>query len=167
MVRVMDGNSNPPHRGKPNRLLLVIGFFKIAKGTLLVAVGFGALHFLHKDVAESLSHWAALLQADPEGRYMHRILAHLGRVDDHQLEKVCVAAFIYAALFFAEGIGLLQRKLWGEYLTIVITASLIPLELYEIAKHVTLLKIVVVGVNVVIVAYLIYRVRTDTREPAS
>ena len=162
----MGGNSDISRKAHPNRLLLLIGCFKMIKGTLLVAVGAGALHYLHRDLADVVTHWAALLHADPEGRHMHQIIAQCGNLDDHRLRQVGAAAFIYAALFYAEGIGLLRRKLWGEILTIIITASLIPLELYEIAKHVNLLKIIVVGVNVAIVAYLIYRVRADRREAA-
>lgn len=55
--------------------------------------------------------------------------------------------------------GLLLRKRWAEYFTIVTTAGLIPLELYELARHVSLAKIVVLMLNVAIVIYLIRRVR--------
>jgi len=44
----------------------------------------------------------------------------------------------------------------------VITASLVPLELYEIARHLTLARVTVLAVNVAIVWYLIVRLR---REP--
>ena len=61
--------------------------------------------------------------------------------------------------WLTEGTGLLLRKRWAEYFTIITTGGLIPLELYELSRHVTAVKIAVLIVNVAIVAYLVARVR--------
>jgi uncharacterized membrane protein (DUF2068 family) len=61
-----------------------------------------------------------------------------------------------------EGIGLLLRKRWAEYFTIITTGGLVPLEIYEIARHVTAAKIVVLALNVAIVVYLVVRVREES-----
>lgn len=37
--------------------LLVIAIFKFVKGALLLALAFGALTLLHKDVASEVEHW--------------------------------------------------------------------------------------------------------------
>ena len=58
-----------------------------------------------------------------------------------------------------EGLGLLFRKRWAEYLTVVATSAFVPLELYEIARHLTLTRLVVLVVNIVIVGYLLVRLR--------
>ena len=58
-------------------------------------------------------------------------------------------------LELVEGVGLWMRKRWAEYLTIVATSLLIPLEVYELAHHATLLKAGGLVVNVLIVAYLV------------
>ena len=69
-------------------------------------------------------------------------------------------AFFYGAVFAAEGIGLYLRKHWAEYFTIVTTSLFIPLEVYELARHVTATRIVVGIMNVLIVWYLVLRVRS-------
>jgi len=55
------------------------------------------------------------------------------------------------------------RKRWAEYFTIFTTASLIPLEIYELVQEFSATKIVVIVVNLVIVAYLALglRARSD------
>jgi uncharacterized membrane protein (DUF2068 family) len=58
-----------------------------------------------------------------------------------------------------EGIGLALRKRWAEYLTIISTASLLPLEVYEILKRASAPKIVVLLANIAIVVYLVLEVR--------
>jgi uncharacterized membrane protein (DUF2068 family) len=80
-------------------------------------------------------------------------------VDDQKLKELSIGTFFYSALFFTEGFGLALRKRWAEYLTIVSTASLLPLEVYEIAKHVSAAKIVVLLANIAIVVYLVLEVR--------
>ena len=48
--------------------------------------------------------------------------------------------------------------------TVVITASLVPLEIYEIHRHPTAAKIGVLVINLAIVGYLVYRIRREGTE---
>lgn len=73
-----------------------------------------------------------------------------------------MGTFVYAALLLTEGTGLLLRKRWAEYFTIITTACLIPLEVYEIVRRVTAVKTAILIINFAIVAYLIARVRRGT-----
>jgi uncharacterized membrane protein (DUF2068 family) len=69
-----------------------------------------------------------------------------------------------AALFLVEGLGLLARKRWAEYFTIGITGSFIPLEVYEMAHHLTAARLLGAALNVAAVAYLAHHLR-KTRRP--
>ncbi len=139
--------------------LLLIALFKLTKGILLLIVGIGALKLIHRDVAETVAHWVDILRVDPDNRYIHRMLARALSITPAQLKAAGVGTFIYSGLLLTEGIGLLLRKKWAEYFTIITTAGLIPLEVYEIVHHLTAAKIVILGINAAIVAYLIARVR--------
>ena len=66
---------------------------------------------------------------------------------------------MYGLLFATEGIGLWMEKRWAEYLTIIATGSLIPFEVYELQRRVTVPRGLALVVNVAVLAYLIYRVR--------
>jgi uncharacterized membrane protein (DUF2068 family) len=83
----------------------------------------------------------------------------LSILDDKRLKELSIGTFFYSALFMTEGIGLSLGKRWAEYLTVVSTASLLPIELYEIAKHTTIGKLVALVINVAVVAYLIFELR--------
>jgi len=150
----------PTQPEKSSLVLILIGLFKLLKALLLVAIGIGALRYLHKDAAASFLHWTRVLHVDPEGRFVHRILVKVLRVTPKQLKELSVGTFLYAGLFATEGIGLLLRKRWAEYVTIVTTAGLIPLEIYELARHFTFTRITVTAINVAIVWYLVARVRS-------
>src|SRR5262249_11637117 len=140
---------------KKGRGLLLIAAFKILKGFGLLAVGFGALHFLHRDLAAEVGQWVDLLRIDPHSHYLHWILEKLSNVDEKQLRELSVGTFFYAALFLCEGAGLALRKRWAEYLTIISTASLMPVEVLEIYKGPSAAKVILLLVNLGVVAYLV------------
>jgi uncharacterized membrane protein (DUF2068 family) len=148
---------------KGSRGLLLIAAFKLIKGLALLALGIGALRLLHKDVAAEISQWIDVLRVDPHNHYIQLLLDKLGMVDDRKLKALSIGTFLYSALFLTEGLGLALRKRWAEYLTIISTASLLPLEVYEIVKRASAPKIVVLIANIAIVVYLVLEVRR-TRE---
>jgi uncharacterized membrane protein (DUF2068 family) len=148
------------HSRPKSTTLLFIALFKLTKGILLLIVAIGAHKLLHRDVANTIAHWVDVLRVDPDNRYIHRLLTRALSVTPAQLKAASAGTFIYSGLLLTEGIGLLLRKRWAEYFTIITTAGLIPLEIYEIVHHLTAAKIVVLAVNVAIVVYLILRVRS-------
>jgi len=144
---------------KGSRGLLLVAAYKLIKGIALLAVAIGALKLLHKDVAAEVAQWIDILRVDPHNHYIQKLLDKLGMFDDKKLKALSVGTFFYSALFLTEGIGLALRQRWAEYLTIVSTASLLPLEVYEIVKHVDIARIVVLLANIAIVVYLVIEVR--------
>jgi len=144
-------------------ILILIALFKLVKALLLIAVGIGALRLLHKDVGSVINHWVEVLRVDPDNHFVHSLLVKLFAVTPKQLEDVGVGTFFYAALLLTEGVGLLLRKHWAEYFTVITTALLIPLEVFEMVKHLTTAKTVVLVINIAIVLYLIQRIRGRRR----
>ena len=144
-----------------DQLLRWIAAFKFLKGALLIALGVGAFKVLHKDVGELVENWVEALRLDPGNHYIDAILEKTSMLTPGQITKVGLGSFLYAGLFFTEGTGLWRRKLWGEWLTVIITSTLVPLEIYEIYRHPTWVRIAVLVLNVAIVGYLIYRIRIE------
>ena len=147
-----------PGKRSPLRL---IGAFKLLKGLLLAAVALGGLHYVDRDLADAGFHLARRLHLDPEGRVAEPVLRRLAGVDPRMLTRFSLSALVYAALLLTEGIGLLLAQRWAEYLTIVATASLIPLEIYELVRHPNVTRVTVLVVNLAIVIYLVRRVRRE------
>ncbi len=147
-------------RGSKSDLwLILIGVFKLVKGLGLLVAGFGLLKLLHRDVAEVTQHWIEVLRVDPDNRFIHRLLLKIFNVTPKQLRELSAGTFIYAGIFLTEGTGLLTRKHWAEYMTLISTGLFIPLEVYEIYHHFTLLKLGVTLVNALIVWYLAARLK--------
>jgi uncharacterized membrane protein (DUF2068 family) len=160
--------SGPRVRNEPrlsDGTLAIIGAFKLFKGLLLLGVAIGALHLLHRDIADTLAPLIAHLHIDPESRYLDRALTALWALDDRALKRISAGTFFYAALLLTEGVGLLLRQRWAEYFTVVITGSFVPLELYELARRFTATRLLIIGVNVVIVWYLVRHLRQRSAGP--
>jgi len=144
--------------------IFLIATGKAFNGMLLLAVACGALGLLNHDVQQEAEHWINYLRVDPDNRYVAAFLGKLGLVKDGDLKTLGSLAATYAVLFLVEGAGLFLRKRWAEYLTVIATASLIPLELYEIVRKCNLPKVLLLIVNVAILVYLVIRLRRERQE---
>ncbi len=148
-----------------SRGLMLIAAFKLLKAVALTAVGIGALHLLHKDVAAVADQWVNAFRVDPHNRYIIWLLTKLSNVDDQKLRELSLGTFIYAAVFLTEGIGLALGKRWAEYFTIITTSSFLPLEVYEIIHRATVAKAVALVINIAVVIYLVWELRRYPKVP--
>ena len=139
--------------------LFAIAVFKFVKGAVLLALAFGALSFLHKDVASHVELWLDQLRIDPDNQFIGTLLSKLELVHSKELKELSALGAGYAALFLTEGTGLLFRKRWAEWLTIIATSSLMPIEMYELIKQFTAVRLFALLINAAVVVYLIYLVR--------
>jgi uncharacterized membrane protein (DUF2068 family) len=143
--------------------ILAIGIGKMLKALSLFAVATAALFLVHRDVAAELHHWMFALGIDPGRHFARELLDHAGLLTDQHLREAFVLLCLYATLFAIEGVGLLLRRRWGEYVSIAITGSFIPLEIFETARSPHVGRAVATALNVAAVAYLVYRVRQRAR----
>ena len=75
------------------------------------------------------------------------------------LTWIAVALLAYAAVQFVEGAGLWLMKRWGEYFAVVATSVFLPVEVYEITERVTVLRALLLLVNIAAVVWLIWSKR--------
>ena len=139
--------------------LRVIAAFKIFKALLLISAGTAALGILNPSWSRTVHEWIRNYAFHIENDMAHRALAWLAGLTPRRAEALGLAVFAYGALFMVEGIGLWLGRRWAEYLTVVATGLLIPLEIYELARKFTPPRLVALVVNVGIVIYLIIRLR--------
>jgi uncharacterized membrane protein (DUF2068 family) len=143
-----------------DRWITLIGLLKLLKGVLLFASGIGLLKLLHRDVADVLMQWINTLHFDPDNRHIQQVLVKVSIFDERKLEELSIGSFFYAGLLLTEGSGLLLGKRWAKYFSIILTGSFIPLEIWELVRHFSVMKCVVIVLNAAIVWYLVVRVRS-------
>jgi uncharacterized membrane protein (DUF2068 family) len=155
-----------PQRGA--LALLAIAVLKLGKSAVLVALGVAALSVARNaHTLVQLRHVMAELGFGPYNRLVNRAFSAVTGIDHRRLAVIGIATFVYAAVFLIEGVGLLLRKRWAEYLTTIITGSFVPLEVYELIHKPSVLKVVGIAVNVLIVLYLVLRLWRERAKPGA
>jgi uncharacterized membrane protein (DUF2068 family) len=141
--------------------LVLIGIFKLFKASIATICGLTALHLVHRNIpiAEFADKVLAYIKIDPDNEHIAKLLAPLVSITNTQLSLAAIVFFIYAALFLTEGVGLVLRKRWGEWVAVVVSSLLIPYEIYETIHRLTLVKCGVLAVNVAIVVFLVWCLR--------
>jgi uncharacterized membrane protein (DUF2068 family) len=160
MSRKASGQRHIQPSSRSRILLRTIAAFKFVKALLLVMAGAGVLHLVHQDVASLAERMVETFHMDPGNPYISHALSRVANLTPKQLHGIGIVAFIYAGLFLLEGIGLWSLKRWGEWLTVVITGSLLPVEIYESLHRPTVLRVAVLLMNAAIVVYLVRRIRS-------
>jgi len=131
--------------------------FKAFKTAMLATLGVLLLATRRADPTDLFMQSAMTLHLPVTSHLMQRVLAFAANLSVHRREALAATAFGYAVLLGTEGIGLHYRKPWARWFTIIATASLIPLEVYECVRELHVGRVVVLIINVLVVVYLARR----------
>ena len=142
--------------------LIAIAIFKLCKAVLLAAVAIGAQRLMRPDVRLTIERWARDVRTDPNDRLLHEVVSRLTGLTPQQMRAISLGLFLYAALFATEGVGLLLRRRWAEYLTVISTALLLPLEIWEVIRRPHAMRWIVLIINLLVVFYLVIRLRRNS-----
>jgi uncharacterized membrane protein (DUF2068 family) len=148
----------PTRTARPHsrdRLLLTIAIYKFLHALFFFAIGIGAHHLLHRDLANQVEIFARHLRFNPESRLIIFILRKASVINGPVLQRISLIAYCYATLTLIEGIGLYLEKTWGEFLTLAITASFLPWEILEIFRRLTWVRVSLLTINILVFAYLL------------
>ena len=149
----------PPRFG----VLRTIALYKIVKVLLLLAVAYGELRLRDASLVAKLLSWASAKPYGLEHRIVSWLVELFSGMSASRVAALRIVTLAYAAVFAVEGIGLWMEKRWAEWLTVVVTASLIPLEIWEMFHRPSIGKLAILLGNAAIVAYLVWHVRRSNR----
>jgi uncharacterized membrane protein (DUF2068 family) len=150
-----------------SRGLLLIGLFKLSKALLSIVLGVGALKLVHRDLATIVLHISDVLKIDPESRVVALLMSKADLIGAVQLRHFSVLTFSYAVLCLIEGTGLMLEKRWAEYFTITLTVLALPWECFELAKEVNVLRVALLIINLMVLAYLVWLLRRQQRRESA
>jgi uncharacterized membrane protein (DUF2068 family) len=147
--------------------LRLIAIYKLSKTVVFIGIGIGLLQLLHHNVQEMLRIYVIEpMHFDPENRLLHWALDQAGALTDHKIRFLSYFAFFGAAFFAVEGIGLYLRRHWAEYMVLISTGSLLPIEVMETYHLLEWWKVAVLIGNLAILLYLVHRLLLDSQNAA-
>lgn len=157
------GAKPDPHR-RQRQVLRAVATFEFCKGVFVVLMGLCALALVHKDLwwyAESL---LALLHISTDRRSAQVFLDFADSITDARLWAAARIAFAYAGLRFTEAYGLWKGFTWAEWLALIAGALLLPMEVRELMRGITVFRSALFVGNVAVVLFMFYVIRANHRE---
>lgn len=151
--------ASQPHVARHPIGLRLIALFKLFGGALLASVGLAAVRLLDPELGARFMEWVRGIALDTDRRVVQHAAEALLGLSARKLGGIAVAAFAYSGLLLTEGVGLWYAQRWAEWLTVAVTASLLPFEGWALTHRVTLVRVVALVVNVAIVVYLVRELR--------
>ncbi len=148
---------------RQRRVLRAVAVFEFFKGIFVLLMGICAIALVHKDtwlIAESL---LALLHISSDRRYAQLFLDFADSITDARLWTAARIAFAYAVLRFTEGYGLWRGRTWAEWVALISGTLLLPLEVRELFRGVTLIRCALLVGNIAIVLYMLNVILVNRR----
>jgi uncharacterized membrane protein (DUF2068 family) len=152
------------HHRRQRRVLRAVATFECFKGSFVLLMGLCALALVHKDLwllAESL---LALLHINTDRHSAQVFLDFADSVTDARLWAAAQIAFVYALLRFTEAYGLWRERQWAEWFALISGTLLLPLEIRELIRGITVFRCILLVGNLAIVLYMLYVIRSGRRE---
>ncbi|PYX31455.1 MAG: DUF2127 domain-containing protein [Acidobacteria bacterium] len=155
-----NGHTTDSHR-RQRQALRAVAIFEFFKGIFVLLMGLCALMLVHRDVwliAESV---LAVLHINTDRHFAQVFLDYADNVTDARLWAAARVAFAYAALRFTEGYGLWRERPWAEWVAFISGTLLLPLEVRELIRGITVLRSALFLGNLAIVLYMLYVLRSN------
>jgi len=150
----MPRKSHPVAR---RRALRTIAVFEAVKGVAALAASLGLLRLLRHDLHRVVVDFIGHLGLDPTDRYPSMVLQYADLLAGTNVISLVLLVTGYVLLRSFEAYGLWHERAWGEWLGALSGALYIPFELRHVMLHPHLVGAAVLGLNVLIVAFLAHQ----------
>jgi uncharacterized membrane protein (DUF2068 family) len=128
-----------------------VALFEATKGVIVLLAGFGLLSLLHHDLRALAIALVGHLHLDPTRHYASGFIEVASKTTDARLWSIAIIGFVYAIFRFVEAYGLWFCRTWAEWLALVSGGIYLPLEVYEIVRRVTWMRVSALIANLVVV----------------
>lgn len=156
-----------PRRGKPLHeaiLMRLISINKAAHATVFTLLAI-ALLLLETNLAH-IHRWAESLSSTLSGplsdtgqqasrNFLSRQAQKLFDLEPGTIKVLLALALAYAVVEWTEACGLWREKRWAEYLTVVATTGFLPLEIHELIKRITVVRVLALVINIALIIWLV------------
>jgi uncharacterized membrane protein (DUF2068 family) len=143
--------------------LRIVASIELCKGILVLLMGLSALLLVRQDVWVIAESVLAVLHINTDRRYAQMFLDFADNITNARLWAAAQLAFTYSLLRFVEGYGLWRERTWAEWFAVISGTLLLPLEIRELFRGITLVRSLVFGGNLVIVLYMLHVLREGRR----
>jgi uncharacterized membrane protein (DUF2068 family) len=135
--------------------LRTLALFEAAKGAIVLLIGCGVLHLIHKNHDDLATRMAEVLHVNPEGKLSGLFLELASHATDRSLWVLAIGAVFYTGVRSIEAYGLWREREWAQWFELLSTALYLPAELYWLLHHPSWLKWGVLSTNLVVLMFMV------------
>lgn len=155
-----------PLRGRPLRDKIVLRLIAINRAAHFAVLGlFGVVILVFSANRDQVRATVYRVLADLQGGLVegsgharHGLLHEVDQLFSLSSTKLHLFGAVilgYSLVEGVEAVGLWYQRRWAEYLTFIVTSSLLPLEVYELVNRLSPFKVLAFVINVAVVVYLL------------
>jgi uncharacterized membrane protein (DUF2068 family) len=156
-----------PEHGASLRVLRAVATFELTKGLIVLLAACGILLLVHRedpwDIADGL---LRLLHISPDHHFAQVFLDWADSLTETKVWAVAGVAVAYSLLRFLETYGLWYAKAWAEWIALISGTLYLPFEIYKVVHQQNLFHISVLLINVAVVLYMAYALKTGASPPS-
>ena len=157
VTTVIVEHAKAAERHRRRAALRAVASLELAKGLVVLLLGFGAVSLVHKDAWDTAEALLRFLHVDPDRhRYAQVFLNLADNITDAKLWAVAGGALAYSIVRFIEAYGLWRERTWAEWFALISGSLYVPFEAFELVRRPTPIHLGVLLVNLAIVFYMLY-----------
>jgi len=122
--------------------------FEVTKGAIVLLLGCGVFHLMHKNLDELVERVVQVLHVNPEGKLSNLFFELASHSSDRNLWVLALGTLAYASVRSTEAYGLWREREWAQWFSLLSTALYLPPELYWMLHHPNWLKCAVLVINI-------------------
>ena len=150
-----------PHPHDRNlQALRAVASFELTKGLIVVLAALGVVFAVGHDPWDIADAVLRLLHISPDHHFAQVFLDWADTLTDAKLWTIAAAACVYSILRFVEAYGLWYARTWAEWIALISGSVYLPFEVYKLIHRQSLLHITILVVNLIIVLYMAYLLKT-------
>jgi uncharacterized membrane protein (DUF2068 family) len=147
--------------------LRAVAVFEALKGTLALLAAGGLFYLIPRDVRHIVLELAGRLHLNAGKSYPNVFLRIVEDTSNAQLWLIASLVVVYAVVRFAEAYGLWRSRRWAEWLAAVSGGIYVPVELYELTRGFSWIKLAALLLNIAVIAVMAFALYRRTPFPPS
>ena len=136
--------------------LRTVAVFEALKGTLAILAAGGLFYLIPHDLRHLVVELVGRLHLNPGKSYPSVFIRIMEDTSNAQLWAIACLVVVYAAVRFVEAYGLWRSRRWAEWLAAVSGGIYVPMELYELSRGYSWIKLGALVLNLAIVCLMAY-----------
>lgn len=131
-----------------------VAIFEASKGVVVILAGLGCFSLIHHDAAAIAEQIADQLHFNPSLHITRIFIDAADNLTDARLALLALLSLLYSSMRFIEAYGLWRERRWAEWFATISGGVYLPVEITELVRGFSWIKVTILAINLVIVVYM-------------